>query len=612
MRFSHWMIVSLAAAAAATACGGDDDDDGHAVGGSAGSSGAQGSSGKAGRGSTSGGSAGAGKGGTSAAGGAGPSGGANAVGGSGATGGSSGAGGAQSAGGSTHTGGTGASGGTETSGTGGTDATGNAGSGGTDSTGDAGTTGQAGSDGTGQAGENGTGGTGTGGTGTGGEDGNAAGAGGAGATGCTNGDERTTPCMSGGGKRHATCVDGVWSEDDCVLDPIFLVTKNADGVALGGSQATLSADGRYVAFTSNNGGYVPGDTNLEQDVFVRDIVADTVERVSVASSGVQGDGRSKLPSISGDGRYVAFESTADNLVASDTNGASDVFVHDRTTGTTERVSVSSAGAEGTLESMAATISADGRYVAFLSRASNLAAGTFDGIDVYVRDRQTSTTSRVMANSSTNAALDEETPRISANGRFVVLTSWDSGLVGNDLNGNSDVFLRDLQLGTTGWISASLVTSGWGGGFKADVSSDGNRVAFESTNGYMEMGVEHGNVNIFVKNTSNGDLLRVTDGNRTSSSPSISDDGRFVAFLSLATDLVNGDTSDVYRDAFVQDTQTGANHRLSVSAEGDEGNDDVIDVTISGDGHFAAFSGGSNNLVPNDTNASFDVFVTPLD
>jgi Tol biopolymer transport system component len=184
-------------------------------------------------------------------------------------------------------------------------------------------------------------------------------------------------------------------------------------------------------------------------------------------------------------------------------------------------------------------------------------------------------------------------------------------VANDGDGNQDVFLRDWQQNTTSWISSSVLGNGWGGGDSADVSSDGSLVAFESMNGYMQMGDEHNNWNIFLKNVSTGDVQRVTDGNNSSFFPRISNDGRFVVFTSTATDLVSDDKSGVYRDAFVHDTNTGVTHRLSVSADGDEGNGDVIDVAISGDGHFAAFSGGSNNLVSNDTNSSVDVFVTPL-
>src|SRR5262249_45043093 len=126
------------------------------------------------------------------------------------------------------------------------------------------------------------------------------------------------------------------------------ISVSADGAQGNGSSffVATSADGRYVAFESFAGNLVPGDTNGKADVFVRDRLTGSIERVSVSSSGVQGNGASGLPSISADGRYVVFESDADNLVPGDTNAATDVFVRDRVLGTTTRVSVSSSGAQG--------------------------------------------------------------------------------------------------------------------------------------------------------------------------------------------------------------------------------------------------------------------------
>lgn len=138
-------------------------------------------------------------------------------------------------------------------------------------------------------------------------------------------------------------------------------------------EPSISADGRYVAYTSAATNLVAGDTNATLDVFVRDRTANTTTRVSVASSGAQGNGPSEQPSISEDGRYVAFTSFADNLVTRDTNSTYDVFVHDRLRRTTVRVSVSSAETPGNDRSLRPAVSADGRYVAFESRASNLAA-----------------------------------------------------------------------------------------------------------------------------------------------------------------------------------------------------------------------------------------------
>src|SRR5437870_5456318 len=205
-----------------------------------------------------------------------------------------------------------------------------------------------------------------------------------------------------------------------------------NGASLG---SALSADGRFVAFDSAATDLVAGDTNGVSDVFVHDRQTGTTERVSVASDGAQGNGSSGLvtfafpPALSADGRFVAFVSFATNLVASDTNGATDVFVHERQTGTTERVSVASDGTEGNAASAGATLSADGRFVALDSRATNLVAGDTDGAtDSLVHDRQTAPTERASVNGFAAA------PALSADGRFVAFHSTGSNLVAGDTNG----------------------------------------------------------------------------------------------------------------------------------------------------------------------------------
>jgi Tol biopolymer transport system component len=148
----------------------------------------------------------------------------------------------------------------------------------------------------------------------------------------------------------------------------------------------MSAHGRHVAFQSAATNLVPGDTNRQPDIFVRDRFTGNTERVSVTSRGGQSNGDSGSPTISNDGRYVAFYSSASNLVAGDTNDAPDVFLHDRKTGVTSRVSLSSAGRQGNGLSLEAAISGNGRHIAFLSEASNLVVGDTNGVlDVFVRD-----------------------------------------------------------------------------------------------------------------------------------------------------------------------------------------------------------------------------------
>jgi len=184
------------------------------------------------------------------------------------------------------------------------------------------------------------------------------------------------------------------------------------------------------------------------------VAGQVTERVSVDSLGVQGNGDTYEASISADGRYVAFESAASNLVSGDTNSFTDVFVRDRQSGTTKRVSVSSLGAQGNNDSNGASISADGRYVAFSSRASNLIGGdTNVTSDVFVRDRQSGTTERVSIGSGGAQANDASGPAsISADGRFVAFVSDATNLVSGDTNGVTDIFVRDRVSGTTERVS----------------------------------------------------------------------------------------------------------------------------------------------------------------
>ena len=278
----------------------------------------------------------------------------------------------------------------------------------------------------------------------------------------------------------------------------------------------------------------------------------------MGSSGTQGNNFSLAPSISDDGRFVAFTSDSNNLVSGDTNSIADVFVHDRQTGTTERVSVGSSGTQGNSSSLAPRISSDGRFVAFFSAASNLVSSDTNGTsDVFVHDRQTGTTSRVSVDSSGSQGNGiSVAPSISSDGRFVTFQSAASNLVSGDTNSSTDVFVHDQQTGTTERVS---------------VGSSG------------------------------------TQGNDLSLTPSISSDGRFVAFQSDANNLVSGDTNRS-ADIFVHDRQTGTTSRVSVDSSGGQGNNRSLDSSISGNGRFVAFESDASNLVNGDTNVSSDIFV----
>jgi cold shock CspA family protein len=283
-------------------------------------------------------------------------------------------------------------------------------------------------------------------------------------------------------------------------------------------------------------------------------------RVSVDSSGAQGNHHSTSPKTSADGQVVAFYSYASNLVAGDTNGTWDVFVHDRSTGITERVSVDSSGAEGNGDSYTQSISADGQVVAFMSYASNLISGDTNGVpDVFVHDRSTGITERVSVDSSgAEGNGDSYTQSISADGQIVAFSSYASNLVAGDTNGDSDVFVHDRSTGITERVSVeSSGNQANGHSYDSAISADGQIVAFRSEASNLVAGDTNGTWDVFVHDRSTGITERVsvdssgTEGNGDSHEPSISADGQIVAFWSYATNLVTGDANG-YADIFVHE------------------------------------------------------------
>ena len=230
------------------------------------------------------------------------------------------------------------------------------------------------------------------------------------------------------------------------------VSVDSDGLEVDGAsfRPAVSADGRYVAFASSATNLVPGDTNGRDDVFVHDRQTRQTTRVSVASNGTQASADSGLPALSADGRYVAFASVATTLVPGDTNGVGDIFVHDRQTRQTTRVSLRSNGAQANGSSGNPSLSANGRFVAFSSYATNLVSGdTNSQVDVFVHDRQTRRTTRVSVRSNgAQANGQSDAPALSADGRYIGFTSEATNLVSQDTNGYRDIFLRDRLLDNT--------------------------------------------------------------------------------------------------------------------------------------------------------------------
>jgi Ca2+-binding RTX toxin-like protein len=401
---------------------------------------------------------------------------------------------------------------------------------------------------------------------------------------------------------------------------------------------TISADGRYEVFTSYASNLVPGDTNNATDVFVKDWVSGTIKRVNVASDGTQAKEENYyygyFPFISADGRYVVFTSTAKNLVPGDTNTGIDVFVHNLITGTTERVSIATNGTQGNGSSYGYDISADGRYVVFGSDASNLVSGdTNNTSDAFVHDLTTGTTERVsIATNGTQGNGNSSGHAISADGRYVVINSNASNLVPGDTNNTSDVFVHDRLAGTIERVSiATNGTQGNEGSFGSsgkDISADGRYVVFGSDASNLVPGDTNNLTDIFVHDRVAGTTKRVniaSDGTqandprdyRFNQDFKISADGRYIAFESDANNLVPDDTNDG-TDIFVHDLITGITERVSVASDGTQADytdskfisysvpylgptydPDSFIKAISADGRYITFDSRANNLIAGD-------------
>lgn len=347
-------------------------------------------------------------------------------------------------------------------------------------------------------------------------------------------------------------------------------------------------------------------------------VAGTTTRASVSSAGALPDDSSQSPVISDDGRYVAFTSWASTLVAGDGNGTADVFVRDLVVGTTTRISVSSGGAEGNNTSAGPSMSGDGRYIAFTSYASNLVAGDANGTaDVYVRDTLTGTTTRVSFTSTGGEPNSVSAqPSISDDGRYASFESWATNMVpGGDVNGMfPDIFVRDRVVGTTTRVSVSSAgVQGDRRSITSSISGDGGSVAFDSEATNLVAGDTNGLQDIFVRDLVAGTTTRVSvssagaQANGWSDDPVISDDGRYVAFASSGSTLVAGD-ANATRDVFVHDRQTATTSRVSVNDLGQEGNGWSDDAWMSPDGRYVAFDSSASNLTAGDANQAVDAFV----
>lgn len=372
--------------------------------------------------------------------------------------------------------------------------------------------------------------------------------------------------------------------------------------------ASVSADGRYMAFASDASNLVSGDSNGAADIFLLDRVTKQVRPVSKSANG-----DSLRPAISADGRYVAYESYASNLVGSDTNKAADIFRYDRLTGKTVRISVDASGAQADGDSINASISDDGHRIAFASLATNLVPNDANGsYDVFVHGPGNAISRESIGTTESNG--DSVMPALSGDGNYVAYVSAATNLVADDSNGAYDVFVRDRVAGATSRVSLNTAgVQAKGDSWQPHISQDGRYVAFASAATNLVYKDINNVTDIFVRDRMlNRTVLKsVTPDGKSSDGPSfnpkISNDGLYVIFESygaLDASDVNG-APDVYlRLGGSKPTTT----RMSVATDGTGGNAPSLAPVMTPDARYVLFESQSDNLVKGDSNQAWDVFV----
>jgi hypothetical protein len=355
--------------------------------------------------------------------------------------------------------------------------------------------------------------------------------------------------------------DGLLDGEERTFERISIHTDGTPSNGLSFVPKGITHDGRFVAYGSLASNLVSGDGNGVEDAFIHDRSTRTTQRLSVPNGGGVGNGRSGNPVLSGDGNLAAFDSEATNLVAGVDNGVSHIYVRDRGAGTNTHISKAGDGTQGNGDSFRPDITRNGRYVAYDSTADNLVGGppALNPVrNVFVHDRQTSTTEQVsIAFDGSPTTVSSVQPSISDSGRFVAYHSRATNLVPADTNNQQDIFFRDRVNGTTTLVTVSTVGA----------QADGDSFA-----------------------------------------PNISGNGQFIAFVSAATNLVNGDTNGV-SDVFVYERTTGTITRVSVASDGSQTNNHSFIGGISTDGRYVSFGSRATNLDDlGDANGFSDVFV----
>ncbi len=438
----------------------------------------------------------------------------------------------------------------------------------------------------------------------------------------------------GGGEGLAIVVNGgqymdvwahTWPSNTTELVSVSSPSASGSSYSYG---AVVSRDGQWAAFVSNASNLATNDLNNTEDVYLINLNTFAIRLLSTNLSGVAANDYSSNPSISSNGNYIAFDSVASDLTANDGNFNQDVFVHDRLTGSNILVSVNLTGTDtGNGYSAFPSISPDGRYVAFESDANNLTTnGTSFNRDIFLRDLQTGNTRLISHNVAGNSGGDAssfgagiEVDPVSGK-IYVVYTSYAGNLVNNDTNLTQDVFLYDVAAGSNHLVSVNSSGTGSGNGFSynprlaVNSASSNVFVTFISTAGNLVNNDTNGFEDVFLfdlKSKTNR-LVSVNQsgtisGNGYSILPSISADGRYVAFQSFATDLVTGDTNSI-EDIFLRDTVSGSTTLITKTCDGTSSADGFShDAVVSADGRYITYLSAAMNHVPGNFFGTDNVF-----
>ncbi|GIE99951.1 PD40 domain-containing protein [Paractinoplanes rishiriensis] len=387
------------------------------------------------------------------------------------------------------------------------------------------------------------------------------------------------------------------------------VSQAADGAEpdSNSTDPAITPDGRYVLFGSNATNLIPGDTNGVRDLFVRDAATGELDLVTRGLNGAQSNGAAYNGRISDNGRFVAYWSAASNLAPDDTNGVDDIFVYDRQTASTTRLP------GGLYEATFPDISGTGRYVAYSTRSALLPEDTDLFSDLYLWDRTTKAVTLLVDGGDG----ENSSPVMSSNGRWITFTSSSTNLTKDTVASGNNSYLLDRTTGTVTLVSkASDGTPASVGSYPQSISDNGRYIAFTSAATNLVAGDENGETDVFLHDRVTGRTVAASStpdgatGDGASYDPDVSPDGRYVSYFSLSQNLTGEALPEWDIHTYLYDRVNGTNTVVSLPAEG-AGSGGGWTSAVSSGGRFVAYESFGNGLVDGDTNDEMDIFVTQL-